>query len=48
MVDKEDGKTLAEYKLDSKPVWDGMIAAHGKLYLSMADGSVICFEGTGK
>lgn len=40
-----DGQTLAELTLDSMPVWDGMAAAGGRLYLSLADGSVVCFGG---
>ena len=38
-----DGKKLAEYKLDTPPVWNGMAAADGKLYLSLTDGSILCF-----
>jgi outer membrane protein assembly factor BamB len=38
----EDGKELAEYKLDSPPVFDGMIAANGRLYISTTDGRLIC------
>jgi hypothetical protein len=41
-----DGKTLAEYALDCEPVFDGLIAAHGRLFLSMRDGSVRCFGGS--
>jgi outer membrane protein assembly factor BamB len=40
-----DGKTLAEVPLDGEPVFDGLIAAYGKLFLSMKDGSVRCFAG---
>ena len=40
-----DGARLAEYKLASPAVWDGMAAAHGKLFVSTADGSVLCFAG---
>ena len=29
-------------ELDSAPVFDGMIAADEKLFISMADGSVVC------
>jgi outer membrane protein assembly factor BamB len=42
-VSAADGRTLAEYQLDSLPVWDGMAAANGRLYLSTLDGSVLCF-----
>ena len=34
---------LAEYTLDEIPVFDGLIAAQGKLYLSMKDGTVRCW-----
>ncbi|MEJ2110295.1 MAG: PQQ-binding-like beta-propeller repeat protein [Acidobacteriota bacterium] len=42
-VSAETGDRISEYKLDSLPVWDGMIAADGKLYLATMDGSVSCF-----
>jgi hypothetical protein len=38
-----DGEPLAELKLPAPPVWDGMAAAGG-LYLSLADGGVICLR----
>jgi hypothetical protein len=44
-VSAEDGKKLAESKLDSIPVFDGMAAAGGKLFLSLQDGRVICLGG---
>jgi hypothetical protein len=34
------GKALSEHKLDSPPVFDGMIAARGRLFLSACDGTV--------
>jgi len=40
-----DGEKLAEYKLESAPCWDGMVAANNRLYLSMKDGTIICFDG---
>jgi len=45
VVSAGDGKTLAEYKLDSAPTWDGMAAAAGRLYLSTMDGKVLCLGG---
>ena len=42
-----DGKRLWEYKLDSLPVWDGMVASSGKLYLATVNGEVACFTGKG-
>ncbi len=37
-----DGKTLGEYKLDALPVYDGLIAAHDRLFLSLKDGTLLC------
>ncbi len=47
-VSTDDGSRLAEYKLDSAPVFDGMAAANGRLYLSMKDGSVLCLASTNR
>ena len=44
-VSADDGKKLAEFKLDSPPVFDGMVAANGRLYLAMKDGNILCFGG---
>jgi hypothetical protein len=41
-VSPHNGKKLAEYSLDSIPIFDGMAAAYGRLYVSMEDGSVKC------
>lgn len=38
-----DGRQLAEYKLVSPPVFDGMIAARGRLFVSLQNGSLMCF-----
>jgi outer membrane protein assembly factor BamB len=40
-----DGKKLAEYKLGAPPIFNGMAAADGKVYLSLTDGSIVCFGG---
>ena len=45
VVSASDGKKLAQYNLESVPVWDGMAAANGRLYLSMKNGRVLCFGG---
>jgi hypothetical protein len=42
VASSEDGKRLAEYKLDHPPVLDGMSAAAGRLYLATRDGSLVC------
>ena len=41
----ENGRKLAEYKLDALPAWDGMAVANGRLYLSTRDGRLICMKG---
>ena len=43
-VSKRDGKKLAERRLDSYPVWDGMIASEGRLYIATRSGHVICLN----
>jgi hypothetical protein len=41
------GATVSEYSLSSPPVWDGMAAARGSLYLATMDGRIICLRGKG-
>jgi len=43
-VSAADGLQLAEQPLDAPPVFDGMAAAEGKLFLVTVDGRVLCFE----
>ena len=43
-VSKTDGKPVLRFDLSSQPVWDGMAAADGRLYLAMKDGKVLCFD----
>ena len=43
-VSAGDGETIAEIRLASLPVFDGLIAANGKLFMSTSDGRVICFK----
>ena len=38
-----DGRPLAQYTLESPPVFDGMIAARGQLFVSLENGSLVCF-----
>jgi len=44
-VSASDGGKLAEYRLESVPVFDGMAAADGRLYLSMKNGCILCMAG---
>ena len=36
------GEKLAQYTLDAPPAWDSLAAANGQLFLSLADGHVVC------
>ncbi len=40
-----DGRQLSEVKLPAPPVWDGMAAANGRLYVATTDGRVLCLGG---
>ncbi|MDP6636571.1 MAG: PQQ-binding-like beta-propeller repeat protein [Phycisphaerae bacterium] len=42
-VNADTGEAMEEYKLNSPPVFDGMIAAGGRLYVVTMDGHVICY-----
>jgi hypothetical protein len=44
-VSAKDGKKLAESTLDVPPVFDGLIAAKGRLLVALEDGSLACLEG---
>jgi outer membrane protein assembly factor BamB len=37
-----DGAELAQVNLESPPVFDGLIAAHGRLYACLEDGTLAC------
>jgi outer membrane protein assembly factor BamB len=42
VCDKSDGRTLGECKLPTPPVFNGLVMANGRCYLSTADGQVLC------
>ncbi len=44
-VTPETGKTRSTHNLDAPPVFDGMAAANGRLYLATLDGHVLCLIG---
>ena len=44
-ISAKDGKKLSETPLEYPPVFDGMIAASGRLFASLRDGSVVCLAG---
>lgn len=45
VLGKADGKQRHRVALESPPVWDGMAAAYGRLYLTCMNGNVICYAG---
>lgn len=38
----KDGKVLSEMKIQSQPVFDGMIAAYGNLFIALENGHLVC------
>jgi len=48
VVSPEDGRQVAACDLAAPPVFDGMIAAGGRLYLAGLDGTVRCLGEAGK
>lgn len=46
-VSKKDGNRISELQLSTVPVWDGMAVADGRLFLAMADGTIVCLGGGG-
>ena len=42
VISTADGRTINEYPLEAEPVFDGMAAAYGRLYLSLKSGKVLC------
>ncbi len=43
VVSTQDGRTLASYDVDALPVWDGMSAAEGRLFIATTDGRIISY-----
>lgn len=41
-VEKNKGIVLGKWDIPHVPVWDGMIAAYGRLYIAMKDGTLLC------
>ena len=42
VISTADGSTLSEFALEEVPVFDGLIAAAGRLYMSTIHGTLIC------
>jgi outer membrane protein assembly factor BamB len=45
-VSAAGGRDLSTCKLDAPPVFDGMAAAGGRLYVALRNGKIICLQGT--
>jgi hypothetical protein len=43
-VNTGNGERMSELHLDAMPVFDGLIAAHGKVFVALQDGSVRCLQ----
>jgi outer membrane protein assembly factor BamB len=41
-ISPSDGEILSEISLPATPVWDGLAAAQGELYVILANGDVLC------
>jgi outer membrane protein assembly factor BamB len=44
VFDAGGGQKLSEYKLEAPPVWDGMAATTGRLFISTMDGKIVCLS----
>jgi len=44
-VSATDGATLAQYRLEAPPVFDGMAAIENRLYVTLENGNIVCMEG---
>jgi len=44
LVNKANGTTISEQKLDAMPVFDGMSAAHGRMFMSLKNGELQCWR----
>ncbi len=44
-IEPSSGQRLAGYRLDAPPVFDGMAVARGRLYVSLAGGTIVCLAG---
>ncbi|MEA3225238.1 MAG: hypothetical protein U9Q07_04745 [Planctomycetota bacterium] len=44
IMSASNGEKLSEQSLDSPPVWDGMAAANGRLYVSLENGSLLSLK----
>jgi outer membrane protein assembly factor BamB len=48
VMDKANGRVSSRYALNTIPVFDGMAAAGGRLYMATVDGHIMCLAGNGQ
>jgi len=48
VVNRTSGQIEKGYELHTTPVFDGMISAYQKVYVSMSDHSLICLSDKGE
>ena len=48
VFDAANGEKLSEIRLDAPPVWDGMAATAGRLFISTVDANVVCLGAAGQ
>jgi hypothetical protein len=46
IISAADGRTFKQYPLEAEPVFDGMAAAYGRLYMATKNGKILCMAGT--
>jgi len=44
IMSTSNGEKIAGQSLDSPPVWDGMAAANGRLYISLESGNLLSLK----
>ena len=40
----EDGKIVSKQKLNEMPIFDGMIVAEDRIFVTTVNGKILCFE----
>ena len=45
ILSAKNGDSISAFNLQAPPVWDGMAAAKGRLYISRVDGTLECLSG---
>ena len=44
-VNAATGEPVIELELSAPPVWDGMVAARGRLFIALQNGEIVCLRG---